>query len=182
MLVSLNQTGSGHAPMFMNVNVSARQFLQANFLEQVREIITDTGVDPAMLILEVTESAAVINLAQTALILEQLRSWSIRINLDDFGTGYSSLSHLQTLPFDGIKIDKSFVMNQSEEHSSWSIVNAILQLGSAMNLKVVAEGIETEFQFEKLAAMGCEFGQGFLFSCAMPEVEIRKMLVEAGNS
>ncbi len=181
MLVSLNQADSCRTPMFMNVNVSARQFLQANFLEQVRETIADTGVDPAMLILEVTESAAVINLAQTARILEQLRSWSIRINLDDFGTGYSSLSHLQTLPFDGIKIDKSFVMNQSEEHSSWSIVNAILQLGTAMNLKVVAEGIETEFQFEKLAAMGCEFGQGFLFSCAMPEVEIRKMLAEAGN-
>lgn len=178
MLVSLNETGSSHAPMFMNVNVSARQFLQANFLEQVREIIADTGVDPAMLILEVTESAAVINLAQTAIILEQLRSWRVRINLDDFGTGYSSLSHLQTLPFDGIKIDKSFVMNQSEEHSSWSIVNAILQLGTAMNLKVVAEGIETEFQFERLAAMGCEFGQGFLFSCAMPEIEIRKMLAE----
>ncbi len=180
-LTSLNQTETGQPPLFMNVNVSARQFLQANFLDQVCEIITDTGVDPAMLILEVTESAAVINLAQTARILEQLRSWRIRINLDDFGTGYSSLSHLQSLPFDGIKIDKSFVMNQTEESASWSIVNAILQLGNAMNLKVVAEGIETEFQFGKLAAMGCEFGQGFLFSRALPEAEIRKMLADAGR-
>lgn len=166
--------------LFMNVNVSARQFLQTNFLDQVREIIDDTGVDPSMLILEVTESAAVINLAQTARILDQLRGWNVRINLDDFGTGYSSLSHLQSLPFDGIKIDKSFIMNQSAEQSSWSIVNAILQLGNAMNLKVVAEGIETEFQLEKLAEMGCEFGQGFLFSNPLPEGAVRKLLSSIG--
>lgn len=166
--------------LFMNVNVSARQFLQTNFLDQVREIIDDTGVDPSMLILEVTESAAIMNLAQTARILDQLRGWNVRINLDDFGTGYSSLSHLQSLPFDGIKIDKSFIMNQSAEQSSWSIVNAILQLGNAMNLKVVAEGIETEFQLEKLAEMGCEFGQGFLFSNPLPEAAVRKLLSRAG--
>lgn len=181
MLASLDQSETGLPPLFMNVNVSARQFLQANFLDQVRETIADTGVDPSKLILEVTESAAVINLAQTARILETLRSWRIRINLDDFGTGYSSLSHLQTLPFDGIKIDKSFVMNQTEQSSTWSIVNAILQLGNALNLKVVAEGIETEFQFDKLAAMGCEFGQGYLFSRALPEAKIRELLAVAGR-
>jgi diguanylate cyclase (GGDEF)-like protein len=180
-LVELNATVSDAQPLFMNVNVSARQFLQANFLEQVREIIADTGVDPSTLVLEVTESAAVINLAQTARILEQLRSWNVRINLDDFGTGYSSLSHLETLPFDGIKIDKSFIMNQLEGRSSWSIVNAILQLGRAMNLKVVAEGIETEFQLAELAAMGCEFGQGYLFSEAVPETEAKRMLARASS-
>ena len=116
-LVGLNAMASGGQLLFMNVNVSARQFLQTDFLEQVSEIIAETGVDPATLILEVTESAAVMDLAQTAHILERLRSWNIRINLDDFGTGYSSLSHLQSLPFDGIKIDKSFIMNQSEERS-----------------------------------------------------------------
>lgn len=162
--------------IFMSVNVSARQFLQANLLDQIRNILDDTGADPASLVLEVTESAAILNPAQTARILDQLRAWKVRLTLDDFGTGHSSLSHLQTLRFDGIKIDKSFVMNQAADLSSWSIVNAILQLARAMDLVVVAEGIETEFQYAALAAMGCEMGQGFLFSKALPENEALALL------
>ncbi len=153
--------------LFMSVNVSTRQFLDPDFPNQVWDIIHDTLIDPSLLVLEVTESAAIINPSQTAQILERLRGWKIRIGLDDFGTGYSSLSHLQNLSFDAIKIDKSFVMSQSEEGANWSIVNAIMRLANAMNLSVVAEGIETRFQLEKLKTIGCFLGQGYLFSKPM---------------
>jgi diguanylate cyclase (GGDEF)-like protein len=158
--------------LFMSVNVSTRQFLDPDFPNHVREIIRDTQIDPSRLVLEVTESAAIINPAQTAQILERLRSWKINIGLDDFGTGYSSLSHLQTLHFDAIKIDKSFIIHQSTENENWSIVDAILRLANALELKVVAEGIESRFQLDKLKEMGCILGQGYLFSHPLEEEKL----------
>jgi EAL domain-containing protein (putative c-di-GMP-specific phosphodiesterase class I) len=165
--------------LFMSVNVSTRQFLDPEFPDLVWEIIQDTNIDPSTLVLELTESAAIINPAQTAQILERLRKWNIRIGLDDFGTGYSSLSHLQNLSFDAIKIDKSFVMTQTEDNANWSIVNAILGLASAMNLSVVAEGIESRFQLDRLKSIGCSLGQGYLFSRPMAEKAILPYLSAA---
>ena len=149
---------------FISVNVSTHQFLQSDFLSEVRDILDDTGIDPARLVLEVTESAAIRDLDHTAHLLAELRSWGIWIGLDDFGTGYSSLSHLQSLPFDGLKIDKSFVMSQSETTANWTIVTAILQMAKALDIRVIAEGIETEFQLEQLCTLGCGYGQGYYFS------------------
>jgi EAL domain-containing protein (putative c-di-GMP-specific phosphodiesterase class I) len=88
----------------------------------------------------------------------------VRVGLDDFGTGYSSLCHLQSLPLDGIKIDKSFVMNQAETNANWAIVTAILQMAKALDIRVIAEGIETEFQLSQLRELGCLLGQGYYFS------------------
>jgi diguanylate cyclase (GGDEF)-like protein len=149
---------------FVSVNVSTQQFLQPRFLEEVREIIDDTGIDPALLVIEITESAAIMNLESSARLLAELRSWGVRVGLDDFGTGYSSLCHLQSLPLDGIKIDKSFVMNQAETNANWAIVTAILQMAKALDIRVIAEGIETEFQLSQLRELGCLIGQGYYFS------------------
>ena len=149
---------------FVSINVSTQQFLQPNFLEEVREIIDDTGIDPALLVVEITESAAIMNLQNTARLVAELRSWGVRVGLDDFGTGYSSLCHLQSLPLDGIKIDKSFVMDQTEANANWAVVTAILQMAKALDIRVIAEGIETEFQLNQLRELGCLLGQGYYFS------------------
>jgi diguanylate cyclase (GGDEF)-like protein len=180
--VTLRELSAGRAnapPLFMSVNVSTRQFLDPDFPNQVREIIHDTQIDPTTLVLEVTESAAIINPSQTSQILDRLRSWGVRIGLDDFGTGYSSLSHLQNLSFDALKIDKSFIVNQTQNHANWSIVDAILRLGVAMNLKVVAEGIESQFQLDRLRALGCKLGQGYLFSRPLDELAMIAYLASA---
>jgi diguanylate cyclase (GGDEF)-like protein len=149
---------------FVSVNVSTFQFLQSDFLAHVRETLDDTGFDPQSLVLEITESAAVQNLEYSRQLLAELRSWGVRVSLDDFGTGYSSLGHLQTLPLDGIKIDKSFIMSQTVESANWTIVTAILQMAKALDIRVIAEGIESQFQHHQLRALGCAFGQGYLFS------------------
>lgn len=155
---------TGTPDLFISVNLSARQLLAPPFARDVAEILTDTRIDPRDLTLEITESAALINPEEAARILETLRSSGIRICLDDFGTGFSSLSHLQTLPLDGLKIDKDFVRNQHSSSQNWSIVDAIVRMGRALELGVVAEGIETTEQLEALRAFGCPFGQGYLFS------------------
>ena len=157
---------------FVSVNVSSSQFLAHDFPEMVESIVLDTGIKPEKLTLEVTENAAVSSLQRTADILARLRRFGVRIELDDFGTGFSSLSHLQSLPFDGIKIDKSFIVGQAAEESNWSIATAIMQMASAMGISVTAEGIETAFQHDKLRSLGCQFGQGYLlgYPCDLPRL------------
>ena len=142
----------------------------------MRDILDDTGIAPNRLVLELTESAAILDLDHTALLLAELRSWGVLVGLDDFGTGYSSLSHLQTLPFDGIKIDKGFVMNQNAAAANWTIVTAILQMAKALKIRVIAEGIETEFQLEQLRALGCVLGQGYYFSRPVDQAAIIALL------
>ncbi len=161
---------------FVSVNVSTQQFLQPRFLEDVREIIDDTAIDPALLVIEITESAAIMNLEDTARLLAELRSWGVRVGLDDFGTGYSSLCHLQSLPLDGIKIDKSFVMDQTEANANWAVVTAILQMAKALDIRVIAEGVETEFQLDQLRELGCLVGQGYYFSRPVDRVGIAALL------
>ncbi|MEY2927793.1 MAG: hypothetical protein RL367_2270 [Pseudomonadota bacterium] len=157
---------------FVSINVSTRQFLEASFPDLVESIILETGVPASLVALEVTETAAITNLQLTASVLERLRRFGIRVGLDDFGTGFSSLSHLQTLSFDSIKIDKSFIMSQSAQDANWNIVTAILQMAKAMGTRVTAEGIETQFQLAKLQELGCEFGQGYLLGhpCDLPRL------------
>lgn len=155
---------TGCADLFVSVNLSPRQLLAPPFAKDVGEILADTGIAPNELTLEITESAALIDPKEAARVLSILREFGVRIFLDDFGSGFSSLSYLQTLPLDGLKIDRAFVRDQSDGASNWSIVEAILRMGEALNLDVVAEGIETTEQMNTLTAMGCPFGQGYLFS------------------
>jgi diguanylate cyclase (GGDEF)-like protein len=153
-------------PFYVSINVAPCQFLQPNFLDQVRDVICATNVDPGALVIELTENAAIANRARTGRILEELRAMGIRLSLDDFGTGYSSFSHLQTLPFDNIKIDRSF-LTETHSNISWSIIDAMLHIARAMKMNVIAEGIETQTQLDRLAEVGCTFGQGFLYDRAI---------------
>jgi len=169
-IARLHAMGDAQARRFVSINVAPMQFLQRNFAAQVRRTLMSSGVDPRSLRLEVTEGVAIIDPVRTAEILAEVREWGVQTSLDDFGTGYSSLSYLQKLPFDSIKIDKSFVSALSEKRSQ-DIIKAILDLARSMNLSVVAEGIENDEQGQLLAGMGCQFAQGYLYGRPMPEAE-----------
>ncbi len=177
---SWRRAGNDVQRFYMSVNVAPSQFLQPDFVEQVRDIIHATNVDPCTLVIEVTEGAAITNRQRTAQILDELRAMGIRLSLDDFGTGYSSFSHLQTLPFDSIKIDRSFVSGE-QTNMSWNIVDAMLSFARAMDMNVVAEGIETQYQLDRLAEVGCAFGQGFLYDRAITADMALEMLRGANN-
>ena len=153
----------GNRMPFVSVNIAPRQFAQPGFARRVCEVVVETGLDPAMLRLELTESAAINDLAHTRRMLDTLRRWGIKISLDDFGTGFSSLSSLRDLPFDILKIDRSFVGALASDSKSNGIVEAIFALARTIGLTVVAEGIESEKQAAWLARMGCDLGQGYHF-------------------
>lgn len=153
-------------PVTISINVSPRQFLQPGFADIVRDTITEVGIDPATVSLEITESIAISNPDRAVRIMRQLRALGVRISLDDFGTGYSSLGHLHRYPFDTLKLDRSFVAEMGAERGKVGrgIVRAVLDLASTMELSVIAEGLETPRQCEDLRAMGCTYGQGFFYS------------------
>ncbi len=147
---------------FVSINIAPQQFLQPNFVARVQDVLMATGIDPTMVRLEVTEGVAILDATRTAKVLNEIREWGVRTSLDDFGTGYSSLSYLQKLPFDTLKIDRSFVA-AIEDKRSRHIIHTILDLARAMDMSVVAEGIELEHQQSVLTNMGCGFGQGYLY-------------------
>ena len=153
---------AGHPPLTMSVNVSAVQFRQPDLIEQVREVLSRTGLDPEWLELEITESIVVEDIDRIVKTLDELKALGIRIAIDDFGTGYSSLSYLARLPFDKLKIDQSFVRNRDRQN--WAIVRAVVQLARSLELKIVAEGVETKESMQHLRDLGCHIGQGFYFS------------------
>ena len=161
------------------VNVSPRQFHQADFGAGVKQMVSAAGVDPSLLKLELTESAILNNLDDTVVRMNQLRESGIRFALDDFGTGYSSLSYLKRLPFAQLKIDQSFVRDMAEDEGSAAIVLAILSTGKALGLEIVAEGVETPAQREFLRRNGCAFYQGYLFGKPMPIEAWGDVLAEA---
>ncbi len=154
-----------HAPdstLEISVNLSGRQFAQSNLLEQVCEVLDETGLPPSSLKLEITESAIIENVSGAIAKLVKLKALGVQLAIDDFGTGYSSLSSLHRFPFDSLKVDRSFVTRIGDD--SAEIVRAIVHLAHGLGLEVVAEGIETSTQMERLHHFGCEFGQGYLFS------------------
>ncbi len=161
------------------VNLSPMQFRVGNVLQTVKEALQASGLDPQRLDLEITESVLLDRTDQVIEQLHALRALGARISMDDFGTGYSSLSYLRAFPFDKIKIDRSFVRDLPTNRHTLAIVRAILGLASGLDMKVVAEGIETQADLACLAAEGCREGQGFLFSAARPQSEVLKLLAEA---
>jgi diguanylate cyclase (GGDEF)-like protein/PAS domain S-box-containing protein len=150
------------------VNVSAVQFQDERFLEDLFAILDETGLDPSYLELEVTESVLMKHAACAASILHILRNRGIRVSVDDFGTGYSSLSYLQQFPLDALKIDRSFVCGINTSAGETSIVNAIINMGRSLNLRVIAEGVETAGDLAFLKAKHCDEAQGFYFSKPVP--------------
>ncbi len=164
------------AHLLIAVNISARQLRQPDFVERVLATLARTAANPKNLELELTESMLVENIDEVVAKMTELRSHGIKLSLDDFGTGYSSLSYLRRLPLNRLKIDRTFVRDIFADHSGGAIVQAILSLGSAMGLSVMAEGVETEEQREYLAALGCDLYQGYLFSPPVAINELEKFI------
>ena len=150
------------------VNVSAKQFRQPDFTEQVSSLLASYGVAPRRLKLEVTESSLQDNLEDTVRKMRQLRAQGVRFAIDDFGTGYSSLSYLKALPIEVLKIDRSFVLHVDTDPSAAAIAKTILDLAHNMELQAVAEGVETESQLATLKTLGCQAFQGYLFGRPAP--------------
>ncbi|MFC4932752.1 bifunctional diguanylate cyclase/phosphodiesterase [Massilia sp. GCM10023247] len=165
----------------VSVNVSALQFQRAGFLAYVRELIARSGIRPACLVLELTETAIMENVADAVRILQDLKALGVRIALDDFGTGYSSLSSLSSLPLDKLKIDQSFVRGIETNPANRAVIDAIIALGKSLNLELVAEGIETEAAWRYLQERGCHQGQGYHFSRPLPAPELRKLWDSQGG-
>jgi EAL domain-containing protein (putative c-di-GMP-specific phosphodiesterase class I) len=151
-------------PLTISVNVSARQLNDSRLVDDVQFALAESGLRPESLALEMTESSIMGNTEQTLTILHQLKAMNVRLEIDDFGTGYSSLSRLQRLPFDSLKIDRSFINDLSLGNGSQDIVTAIMQLAHSLKLEVIAEGVESEEQFCRLRQLACDYIQGFLFS------------------
>jgi EAL domain-containing protein (putative c-di-GMP-specific phosphodiesterase class I) len=144
------------------VNLSARQVAQPDLLEWIKKALEKSKLSPNCLKLEITESVVMENAEAAALMFKQLRSLGVQLSIDDFGTGYSSLSYLHRFPLNYLKIDRSFVTRLTENDNA--IVRTISTLARNLGMEVIAEGIETEEQYQQLKALGCEFGQGYLFS------------------
>ena len=151
-------------PLTMSVNISARHFAQAELVNQVKQILAETGFPATALRLEITESASMNDVERTIRVLSEFRAFGVNISLDDFGTGYSSLSYLHRFPLDVVKIDRSFVMNMDQNPESDQIVRTILNLARNLGFAVVAEGTETESHVQHLQDLGCDFAQGYFFS------------------
>ena len=147
----------------MAVNVSSRQFHQTDFVEQVFAVLRQTGANPRRLKLEVTESLLLHDLEDIVLKMSALKVEGVSFSLDDFGTGYSSLSYLKRLPLDQLKIDQSFVRDVLNDGNDAAIARTIIALGQSLGLAVIAEGVETQAQFEFLTREGCCAFQGNLF-------------------
>lgn len=151
------------APDWISVNFSSHHFNQPNCVEQMSTILSETGVDPACLKLEITEDTMIQQPDKTKAILTELRSLGVRLLLDDFGTGFASLSYLHQFPIDGIKIDRSFVHEMSNRPQSKEIVRTLVLLAQALNLEVIAEGVETPLQKQLLQDLNCPLAQGYFF-------------------
>ena len=158
------------------VNVSARQFHQPGFVEQVREALIKTGAAPNRLKLELTESVVLENINDTIAKMHELKQIGVRFSMDDFGTGYSSLSYLTQLPFDQLKIDQSFVHNIGIKPTDAVIVQTIIGMGNSLGMEVVAEGVENEEQRDFLERNGCHVYQGYLFSKPVPIKEFEVLI------
>ena len=146
------------------INVSPRQFMEADFVTRVRETLASHAISPEYIILEVTESMLMEDIDHALVIMDQLRKDGMQFSMDDFGTGYSSLAQLKQLPVSSIKIDRSFIMDIGSQKECLQIVEAIIAMSHKLGLEVVAEGIETQQQSDLLEQMGCQMGQGYLFS------------------
>ena len=154
----------GQRAFRMNVNLSARQFRDPSLVQDVLDAVREAGIDPGSLTLEITESVLMQHSTSTIEKLAQLRAHGIRLAIDDFGTGYSSLSYLDRFPIDGLKIDRTFIDGFGGGKDGPVLVKAIIELGNALGLEVVAEGIERTDQIGPLLALGCRIGQGYLFA------------------
>ena len=158
------QQNASNQQIFISVNITGRQISQPYAGDIIADILAETGLNPRSLKLEITESEIIENIALVLPTVEKLRNLGVQLSMDDFGTGYSSLSYLHYLPVDTLKIDRAFVRNLESDRHQLELVKTIVKLAEVFELDLVAEGIETEAQLEKLQELQCKYGQGYLFS------------------
>jgi len=169
---------SGFSPMRLAVNVSARHFQQPAFMGTIRDLLKETDLDPALLELELTEGSIMKEPEKAIEKLNELRDLGIKIAIDDFGTGYSSLSYLKRFPIDTLKIDKTFVDDVTTNEDDAAIAKAIVMMGHALEITVIAEGVETPQQLEYLTSLNCDVMQGYLFSPPLSKDSFTELLME----
>ncbi len=173
---SMEWKRQGLKPVPLAVNLSPRQFMHRGLVPAIRRILIDTGIDPALLEFEITETALMQHGEQTLDILGQINAMGIRLSIDDFGTGYSSLAYLKRFPVKKIKIDRAFIKDLEKSAEDRAIVAAIIALSDSLQLSVVAEGVETEGHYALLREGGCQFAQGYLFSQPVPRANAANLL------
>ena len=173
--------GAGCPDLDIAVNLSVRQFQQPDLAERIHAILASTGLSPASLELEITESGMMARGEQSAELMDALKSLGVSLSIDDFGTGYSSLAYLKRLPVDKLKIDRSFVQDIPSDTSDMEIAATVIAMAKNLGLKVLAEGVETKAQLEFLQAKACDYYQGFYFSKPLPGDEIPRLLGLAGG-
>ena len=162
--------------LMISVNLSGKHFAHRDLVSQVKQIIDDTKIDPGCLKLEITESAVMENAELVIMMLKQLKELGVQLSIDDFGTGYSSLSYLHRFPIDTLKVDRSFVSTMENGTENGEIVRTIVALAKTLGMNVIAEGIETIHQIHQLRILGCEYGQGYLFSRPVPPDEASNII------
>jgi EAL domain-containing protein (putative c-di-GMP-specific phosphodiesterase class I) len=148
----------------LSVNLSNKQFFQADLFDQIQEALTTSGLEPACLGLEITEGVIIRHADSAASRFSRLKSMGVQLYLDDFGKGYSSLNYLHRFPMDLLKIDRSFISRIEEAEGNLAIIKAIVTLAHQLGMEVVAEGIQTAEQRARLRVLGCEYGQGYFIS------------------
>jgi len=164
----------------MAINLSPRQFADADLIAKVIDAASSSAVSVARLELEITEGALMHDPSKAIESLQKIRSLGAKVSIDDFGTGYSSLGYLKRLPIDALKVDKSFVSGLSADGADQAIVSAVIAIARELNLRVTAEGVETVEQLNILRKLGCDEIQGYLFSRPLPAVEFSALLREKG--
>jgi len=174
-------TDPAREPLSVGVNLSVRQLAEPGLVDTVRAALLDSGLPPASLTLEITETVLAHDLDQAARTVSALRSLGVRIAIDDFGTGYSSLSYLERLDVDVLKVDRSFIDRVGAGRPPSALLRAVVGLGNELGLEVVAEGVEQEGQVHALAELGCGLAQGYHFARPLDELDVA-LLLERGRS
>jgi len=163
-------------PISVSVNVSGAELQRDDFVAHLASVLGSTGVDPGLVVLEVTESTLMQDADGSPRRLREVKELGVRLAMDDFGTGYSSLSYLKLFPMDVLKIDSSFVQGLAQGPEDSAIARAIVQIARTLSMATVAEGIETEDELARLRSLGCDYGQGFLLSRPMPAAQLTALL------
>jgi EAL domain-containing protein (putative c-di-GMP-specific phosphodiesterase class I) len=173
-----NNNGAGNSPISVSVNISGKQFSRPDLVDQIEKILHDNAIAPSCLNLEITESLLVESDKPLIAALERLRNLGINLQVDDFGRGYSSFSYLQHLPVNTLKIDSLFIHRMEINGNNSEIVRSIVSLARSLGMSVIAEGVETDRQFQKLKSLDCEFGQGFYISKPVSGVEAGNLILQ----
>ncbi len=165
-------------PLFVNVNVSGKQLTHPSMFETLKKVLSQTGLAPTSLRLEITENILMEYAGQVKMVLEQLVAYGVEVEIDDFGTGYSSLAYIQHFPISTIKIDRSFVSRLGDSSAKAEIVNTIINLTRELGISAVAEGIETSSQLSHLKKIQCPYGQGYLLAKPLDQQTIENLILE----